>query len=419
MVKSGCLRSLTIRKSNEVIDYKKFGHSILISAITWWALACIVLLPLGCRDMPEEPWVFVSMPDFLNVDCDYPEPLWEESLSFILESVKSEHPAFLIVPGDLVMGHWDDEAWNDQDSIAKYAERYYTAWKDRMKEKDLAYYVSIGDHEVGDNPWRTEKKLAAVKYYKRAFQQYFQMPNNGPAHMQGTAYWWRHKNCLFISVDVFEEGESDQGLIKAGVTGAQLSWLRDVLQHHDDVAHRVVVGHTPILGPVNTWSSSGLMLEGGRESDFWQLMSDYEIDLYLCGEVHAVTCTARDDVMQVAHGGLLGYNTRTNYLVTTVFDDRLEVTLKELKVTPSGGHKWQTKHNRPLEQISIAEADKQLGFYQIGRVVINKKSEERFLERSGYFLDQYEKGSFRGVPIFKREGRDSSSFEPPLVKSKY
>ena len=33
-------------------------------------------------------------------------------------------------------------------------------------------------------------------------------------------------------------------------------------------------------------------------------MVKHGVDLYLCGEVHAVTCTQRDGIQQIAHGGL-------------------------------------------------------------------------------------------------------------------
>jgi hypothetical protein len=107
-----------------------------------------------------------------------------DALSYILESVKQEDPDFLAVAGDLVMGHWDGPGWSDNDSIAKYSERYYSTWINRMNHHGLKFFTSIGYHEVGDNPWRTPKELEAVKSYKRAFAKYLKMPDNGPIHMK-------------------------------------------------------------------------------------------------------------------------------------------------------------------------------------------------------------------------------------------
>jgi hypothetical protein len=44
-----------------------------------------------------------------------------------------------------------------------------------------------------------------VAAYKKAFREHMGMPLNGPEHLRGTAFFWKHKNVLFISVDVFEE----------------------------------------------------------------------------------------------------------------------------------------------------------------------------------------------------------------------
>lgn len=355
----------------------------------------------------ESDWRFVSMPDFLNVDCDYPQAGWEDALSFILKSVKNENPDFLVVAGDLVMGHWDNKEWNAADTIAKYSNRYYSAFNKRMEDHGLKYYAAIGDHEIGDNPWRSEKKLAAVKHYKNAFAHHLQMPQNGPEHMKGTAFWWRHKNVLFISVDIFEDGNSNQGLIKAGVTGKQLEWLAKVLDNNKDVDHKIVLGHAPILDPVRRWSSSGLMIAEGRESEFWQTMKAHNVDAYLCGEVHAITCKERDGIMQVAHGGLIGYNTRTNYMLVSVSKNKIELEIKEIEMLPSGEHLWQMGNNRPLEKVTISDENKTSRFYTVGEATINKTGVKKIENRKGYFLTKHEESNEHGVPIFR------STFQEP------
>ena len=367
------------------------------------------------KKLNEDDWTFVSMPDFLNVDCDYPQEGWEDALSYILESIKKEDPDFFIVAGDLVMGHWDNPDWNDNDTIAKYSNRYYSAWIKRMNDHELKFYTSLGDHEVGDNPWNNPKKLEAVKLYKNAFAKYLKMPQNGPEHMKGTAFWWRHKNVLFISVDVFEEGQSDQGLIKAGVTGEQLKWLKQILDENEDVDHKIVLGHTPTLGPVRAWSSSGLMIKEGRESDFWQIMKKYNVDAYLCGEVHAITCTERDGIMQIAHGGLIGYNTWTNYMVVKVSKNKIKLEIKEIEMLPHGEHLWQTKNNRPLQNVEITKENRVKGFYPVGRVTIDKTESKQFINRQGYFLKKYESSNERGLPIFMKDNKRGLQTDFPKI----
>ncbi|MEQ8580310.1 MAG: metallophosphoesterase [Marinoscillum sp.] len=375
----------------------------LLSIITF----CGVLLS-GCQSgsrqeasapVPgEDAWTFVSIPDFLNVDTEYPQPGWEESLTVILDAVKNENPDFVLVPGDLVMGHWDAPSWNSEDSIVKYSAKYYSAWKARMQAHQLKFYAAIGDHEIGDNPWIDSAKVAMIPVYKQAFATHLQMPTNGPAHMQGTAFWWRHQNVLFVSVDVFEEGESDQGSIKPGVSGEQLAWLERVLLENKDATHKVIMGHTPVLGEVRRWSSSGLKIAEGRQSDFWSTMSRHGVDLYLCGEMHAMTCTSRDGVMQMVHGGLIGYNRRTSYLVVTVSGDRLYLSLKELEMYPSGDHLWQVGDNRPLKKLDVNPE----GFEVVGRVVIDKSEGRSLLEPKGYFKRKYEESNEWAAAVFRQ-----------------
>ncbi|MCP3918947.1 MAG: hypothetical protein GY711_25655 [bacterium] len=359
------------------------------------------------RANADGSWTFVSMPDFLNVDTDYPQSGWEPALTYILEAVRAEAPEFVAVAGDLVMGRW----WSEE-LIAEHAPRRYGAWTERMKAHGLRYYTALGDHEIGDNPWPPER-AALVPHFKAAFRDHLGMPRNGPPGMEGTAFWWRHANALFVAVDVFEPTDGGpQGRINAQVTGAQLAWLRDVLARNADARHKIVMGHTPILGPLRQWSSSGLMLDGGRDSPLWRTMVEHGVDLYLCGEVHAINCHRRDGVQQIAHGGLLGYNTRTNYLVCRVLEDRLELELKEIDALPSGEKLWQVGANRPLEHVTISPEARARGFVTVGRLVIDKRGESKaFTDAAGWFLPQHE-------PRQREAYRPFGANAPPRVTTK-
>ena len=347
----------------------------------------------------EKPvFTFVSMPDFLNVDTDYPQPGWEDALSYILDSVKAENPDFLLIPGDVVMGRWHHEQeMPHAESIRMYAERYYPALQQRLQDKGLNYYIAVGDHELGDNPWRYPGAAENVALYKQMFRDYFPMPRNGPEGYEGTAFYWVHKKVLFISVDVFEEGESAQGVIRAGVTGKQLEWLEEVIQSHPDVTQVVVMGHAPALGPVRKWATSGLQLVDGRESSLWKMLAKHKVQLYLCGEVHAITPTQRDDVLQIAHGGLVGYNTRQNYLVVHVYQGRLELELKEIEMLPSGEKLWQPGKNRPLEKVTITDETKQKGWNDVGKITLfTQNGDNRMENRTGYFMPELDQPKLPG-----------------------
>ncbi len=342
-----------------------------------------------------DSWSFVSIPDFLNVDTVYPEPKWEDALSYTLNSIKAENPEFVLVPGDQVMGHWDypekrldtGELVEGEEGVRYWASVYYPAWKKRFMVHGLSVYTAIGDHEVGDNPWKAgSRRLRCVPEYKRMFARYMEMPKNGPDHMKGTAFYVKHKNVLIVSVDVFEEGNSKQGGIAAQVTGKQLDWLSTILEKNTDVDHVIVMGHTPIVGPVRKRSSSGLMLEKGTDSEFWHVMRKHKVDLYLCGEVHAITCHFKDGIQQVAHGGLYGYNPQVNYLLCTVHQDRIELELKQIEIVNSGPKKWQVDRNRPRESITMTAEVKKRGYHTVGKSVLRTSGDTNSqIDVSGLF----------------------------------
>jgi len=214
-----------------------------------------------------------------------------------------------------------------------------------------------------------------------------------------------------VAVDVFEQAPGKQGGITAQVTGRQLAWLDRVLNDHADADHKIVMGHTPVLGPVRAWSSSRLMLKGGRQSPFWTTLKQHNVDLYLCGEVHAITTIWRDGILQIAHGGLIGYNTRTNYLVAKVSPHRLELELKEIDMQPSGEKLWQPGTNRPLERVAISEAARQRGFESVGRVVIQKENRvKQLVNATGYFHPRLE-------PTRPESYRPYGESAPPRVRA--
>jgi len=353
-----------------------------ISLRIFFAL-CLSCVPL--KAVEPGPWTFVSIPDFLNFDIEYPQEGWEDALGFIIESMKKEEPAFAMVAGDLVMGHWGPT----KESVNKWADLYYPQWTKRFADHDLKFYTAIGDHEIGDNPWRGQK-ATLIPVYKDAFRRHLKMPPNGPDHMKGTAFYWLHQNALFVSVDVFEKGPSKQGEIAAGVTGEQLKWFEGVLKkYRDQVAHIIVMGHTPVLRPVRTFSSSGMLTEQGPESAFWKTMVNYDVDLYLCGEVHAVTCKQQHGIQQVSHGGLLGRTDKPNYMLVTVKKDRLDVTLKEIDLVNGKGRLWQQKKSKgPWDTITITDTRKKRGFTPIGHVTILKKDGKKSFESIDGFFDE-------------------------------
>jgi hypothetical protein len=334
------------------------------------------------KSASDQPWVFVSSPDFFNFDVAYPQPKWEPAIDWFLKQVRGENPAFFLVAGDLVNGHW----WDSPQQIEHLSAVYYGNWTRRMKDYGLTAYAAVGDHELGDDPWPAEK-INIVPLLDKAFTENLGMPKNGPAGLEGRAYYVLHNNTLMITVEQFEVRDGQMHLT---VSGQQLKWFEQVLKDHRNADHIIVQGHLPVFGPVKARSSSYLMLEDGTNSDFWRLMKEYNVDLYLCGEFHDITIGQKDGIHQIVAGSSWGRVDTINYMVVKVWPKKLEIEMKGFPVDLKGGNIWNiNKPKGPREIVEIPEAIKKNGPQVIGTMTIDTTSgKKQFINRTGIFTPQ-------------------------------
>jgi hypothetical protein len=87
----------------------------------------------------------------------------------------------------------------------------------------------------------------------------------------------------------------------------------------------------PILEPVRSRGSSNLHYGGCSRSRLWKVFERFGVDVYLCGEVHDVTATSQDGILQLTHGGAFQYGL-TTYALLDFHADRLDVTLNDYAV---------------------------------------------------------------------------------------
>lgn len=373
------------------------------------------------------PWTFVSFPDFLNADIGDVSALTtavnstnaahEAAIDAVLSAMASEQPDFVLVAGDLVNGHWYADAAGVQvfgpvntleekkAAITKAANLYYSQWKKRFADRNLAVYAAVGDHDVGDNNWpANQDKAFLVPHYKQEWAKQFTLDANGNPRFalrpvetayEHTAYAVRHKNVLIVTTDVFRQDDptvtidSKTGSVRTEVAGEQLAWLDSVLAaaaEDPQIDHVIVQGHVPVLVPVRQRNSSGLTMPGAGASQFWQTLAKHKVDLYFAGEVHDMSAANFEGVEQVVHGGIMGYATKVSYLVGRVYPDRIELELKSADLEYPANDTtrlWQAGTNRPRAQYSIS-AD---GFSSAGSLVIDKVGgSTQYVNRSGYFI---------------------------------
>jgi hypothetical protein len=343
--------------------------------------------PPGVIDQVPD-YEFVAAPDFLNQDVgDLRElPTWHEGdpnswtrqlqhgIRRFLDEIAAQDPGSVLVPGDLVEGHWGVDRLHtgifgptrtpaqQRQALRRAARFYYSTYLKRFTERGLTLHASLGDHDIGDNDWDdssawTRFKRRSMPIYKQMWGRYFtHAPSGRPLYRNrpvgtiwsDTAYAVHlSPDVLLVTLDEFHRRDDD---IHLEVQGGQLRWLRRTLQQAraDGVPWVVVQGHNPILMPVREVSSSGGHIEGGRRSALWRTMARYGVDLYLNGEVHATTMRQADGITQISTGGLL-YKGDATYLLARVFDDRMEFQVRRLPGERVRGHKlWQTTGKRTL-----------------------------------------------------------------------
>lgn len=332
----------------------------------------------GPRDRPAVPpapeltggYRFVSAPDFLNQDvadltadgrkhyvveatgevANSTNASYETALDRVLDEMAGHGTRDVLVAGDLVEGRWgrDDSRTGVFGPVRTQAQRlrawrraadvYYPAWLQRFDDHGLRTYPAVGDHEVGDDPWRVRGRHPWVDFKRRHVPEFKKIfadhalsgsdgrprfadrPRRGPA--RHTAYAVRlDADVLLVTLDVFERRGGD---VHMSVDAAQLAWLERVLRkaRRDEVPWVMVQGHTPMPGPVRVRNSTHLVYEKGRSSKLWRTMVDGGVDVYLSGEVHDQTVRQRDGILEVSHGSLF-YRGEASYVLGQATAGRL------------------------------------------------------------------------------------------------
>ncbi|MCY7399719.1 MAG: metallophosphoesterase [Nocardioides sp.] len=342
---------------------------------------------LGPRDRPEVPdapelggsYRFLSAPDFLNQDvadvtdggrrelidrrtgdvANSTNAKYERALGHVVDDMAAQDATDVLVAGDLVEGRWgrDDARTGVFGPVRTQAQRlratrraaavYYPAWRERFGAQDLVTYPAVGDHEIGDDPWR-RKGNAWIDFKRRHVPQFKALfasemlarrsgehrfpdrPSTGPA--QDTAYAVRlDDNVLLVTLDVFERREGD---VHQSVDPDQLAWLEQVLRRarRDDIAWVMVQGHVPMIKDVRFRNSSHLVYERSTRSALWQAMVQGGVDVYLSGEVHDQTVHVTDGILQVSHGSLF-YRGEASYVVGQATAQRLVLENRQFSGT--------------------------------------------------------------------------------------
>ena len=234
------------------------------------------------REVPPLPvYTFVSAPDLFNGDLGDVRglPRWEpgdpnswnasyaQAVHKTMGEIAAHHPDAILVAGDLVQGHWGKDVANTGifGPVATHAQRiaalrragsfYYGRWRSFWAQHGIGtskLYPTIGDHEIGDNWWRSPRKYNLVPAARDSFVDNLLRRPNGArrflSHPDANSQWgntayarYLTPELLLVSLDVFSRRN---GRVSVTVELGQLRWLRRVLSacaarchHHRSRSH--------------------------------------------------------------------------------------------------------------------------------------------------------------------------------------
>jgi hypothetical protein len=316
----------------------------------------------------EEPWRFITLADWHSAEKyvrQKDNPNWlSGAIQRDIDAVKMIKSRYggdlMLLPGDSNEGEWATRKFlktfqpglSPHQAVLQAGDLCYSGMIDAFTKGGYdRLLMAVGDHELGDNPWRVRSpKSRSLSEYRQVLTKAFNRDGDSgafkytesigaaPARPLGTkyedtSYAYRHKNVLFVTVDTFHhEGPQkrvgSEGTVTGAVTGRHLNWLNLVLAEANDdptIKHVFVQGHLPVIYPVRKVSSSGMLVNGGTESAFWRTMRRHDVDIYFAGEVHANTVTKdrESDLIQIVSRG----NSFDNLLTVDVLPERVEILL--------------------------------------------------------------------------------------------
>jgi hypothetical protein len=350
---------LSIHQIHQGDTMKKFVRKHLL-------IACIAAI--GLIGHGAESWTFVSAPDWHVGEQELSPPVSDELIGLQLTTItdmKSYSPELLLIAGDLASGPWVGEEWiqrfapggTQEQAMYEVCRIAYGNLKNRFEENGLTnILVAVGDHEIGeDSEWVPGSEVSRLlPIYRDAFQKIWNRNTDGtfkypfsvgsaPSRPIGTpwedtSFAYRHKNVLFITIDVFHQPDPNapadykQRTTYAFMPDSHLQWLESVLKEvkkDSSIQHIIVQAHAPVLPPVRGQKSSMMYADRFEKSGFWKLMQKYDVDLYIAGEVHAPSAHRIRGKMplQVVHGAPFG----RNYLVVEVQEEKLNLELREIR----------------------------------------------------------------------------------------
>jgi len=387
--------------------------------------------------------VFICQPDWHAGDRALEsDSLWEESTrnrEIILSDMRRYGPKYLLIAGDMIGGNWLEErraglirrfapGGTDDDLVYACATILYDAMNRQFRSFGMEPIASLGDHDLGDQNWSRGSAKAGVIYaYKRAFAAAYTLDAEGNSRSDGliggapqrpvgtayenTSYAFVDQNVLFVTIDIYRfEGPDTtldpvRGVFSIELAPEQEGWLDRLLAEAaaiDSIQFTVVQAHHPVLIPMRKIQTSSITVKDCGNSSFWKLLQKHNVDVYISGEVHALTPMI-DAESQIAHiicGSLTG-KTVHNYLVCRASDRRLEMVIRE-KVGDGTEFIYESTGRMIIDKASgekVISGSGRLEPIDTDRILFHYAFDQEDLSGGIHNSGQFGSRLYRGIPL--------------------
>lgn len=214
---------------------------------------------------PAFAWKFVSMADSRGST----NGVNTAELTKIVNLAKLENADLVIFQGDAVSGSSNDTTLGSQ----------MDTWLGIMNTLNCPWYYTVGNHEIS-----TATSINVIR-------SKVNMPLNGPAGYEETAFSFDHENAHFTALDSDHYGEFHH---------VQRSWLTADLASTTK-PHKFVMTHDPAY-PLGPHIGSSLDVYPTERDDLWNIMTNAGVRMFFCGHEHFYARSLHGSIYQALNG---------------------------------------------------------------------------------------------------------------------
>ena len=188
-------------------------------------------------------------------------------------------PEFILFPGDEIVG-----LTADADALRAQWLHWLKIEMNWLDRREVPIWHTTGNHT-------TYNKMSEA-----VFREVLKLPLNGAPGQEGLSYWICRDDLLMVFVHTLWSELGGEGHVET-------DWLQATLQQHQDVRHKLVLGHHPVY-PINGYTGTYQREIGHEYRDvFWDILERTGVTAYVCSHILAFDIQVHQGVLQICTAG--------------------------------------------------------------------------------------------------------------------